>query len=219
MPIVWWGNIKELDNKTLLAGVYPCYYKSFERDEIYEAVSFYKSSDEGKTWEFVGKIPFDVDVFLKRNGGKSFDEPTFEVFKDGTLLCVMRTGSSAPMYKSFSNDLGKTWSQPMAFTPNGVKPTLKLLKNGVLVLASGRPGIQLRFSLDGTGNGWTNAIDMIPFMNPDGTYNRDVSCGYASICEDGRNSFYLVYFDFTTINEKGKTRKSIWFRKIEVFTK
>lgn len=216
MPIVWWENIKEMDDNTLIAGVYPCYYKNKGKGTIYETVSFYQSSDEGKSWKIVGKIPFDVEKSLDRNGVKSFDEPVFEVLKDSSLLCVMRTGSSAPMYKSFSKDFGKSWSQPVAFTPNGVKPSLKRLKNGVLVLASGRPGIQVRFSLDGLGDEWTAPIDMIPFMNSNGTYNRDVSCGYASIWESGENSIYLVYSDFTTSKKEGMTRKSIWFRKVEV---
>ncbi len=45
-------------------------------------------------------------------------------------------------------------------------------------MASGRSGVQIRFIFDGTGQIWSAPIDMILFINPDRTYNRDVSCGY-----------------------------------------
>ena len=123
------------------------------------------------------------------------------------------------MYKTFSYDRGKTWTDPVPFTPNGVLPNLLQLDNGVLVLSSGRPGVQLRFSLDGTGERWTEPIDMVHFMNVDGSYTRDVSCGYTSMIENGRDSFFLVYSDFTTKNSEGEPRKSIWCRKVRIIRK
>ncbi len=44
---------------------------------------------------------------------------------------------------------------PRAFTPTGVMPRLLLLGNGTLVMTSGRPGVDLRFSFDGRGKRWT----------------------------------------------------------------
>lgn len=163
-----------------------------------------------------GKIPFKYDGIADVRGEKEYVEPTFEILADSSLICIMRTGNVSPMYKTFSRDLGKTWTVPEAFTPNGVMPRLLLLKNGVLVLVSGRPGIQIRFSLDGTGSVWTEPIEMIPFMNDDGTFQRDVSCGYASIIEASDDTFYIVYSNFTTKNSEGQTRKTIWFRKVTV---
>lgn len=54
--------------------------------------------------------------------------------------------------------------KPEPFTPNGVKPCLMTLGNGVVVLSSGHPGVQVRFNLDGKGHSWIDPIDMIPFM-------------------------------------------------------
>lgn len=217
MPVVWWGNIKELDNNTLVAGVYPCYYLDDNNNVSPCITTFYSSMDGGYSWELLGKIPSlswtEYDQ-LKGDGG--FTEPAFEILADSTFLCVMRTGSSSPMYKSFSYDKGKTWTKPVPFTPNGEKPQLMLLKNGVLVLSSGYPGVQLRFSFDGKGNEWSDPIDMIPFMNIDATETHGVTCGYTSLLESGRDSFYIVYSDFTTRNESGEARKSIWFREITV---
>lgn len=217
MPIVWWGDIKQMSDNTLIAGVYPCYYLDDNGKVLPRGVSFYKSVDTGQTWELTGKVPLlSSDEFVKFKGDNGFTEPTYEVLADSTFLCVMRTGSSSPMFKSYSYDRGSTWTEPVAFTPNGVMPKLLKLNNGVLVLTSGRPGIQIRFCFDKKGEKWTDPIDMIPFTNEDGTITRDVSCGYASIIEADDNSFYLVYSNFTTRNEEGEPRKSIWFRKISV---
>lgn len=219
MPIVWWGDIKELDDHSIVAGIYPTYYLDDKGIPAEGGVSFYKSKDEGYNWDVLSKIPFIKDGIADVKGDKVFTEPAFEILKDSTFICIMRSGSSSPMYRSFSYDKGVNWTKPEPFTPNGVKPKLLLLKNGVLVLSSGRPGIQLRFSLDGMGKQWTAPIDMIPFMNADGTYTRDVSCGYTSIIEADNESFYLVYSDFTTFNYKRERRKTIWFRKISVSLK
>lgn len=215
MPIVWWGNIIELSDKSLVAGVYPTFYLSSEGKVLEGSVSFYKSTDKGANWELLSIIPFIKDGIADVRGNNSFDEPAFDILPDSSFICVMRTGATSPLYKTFSYDNGKTWTTPKPFTPNGVRPVLLVLQNGVLVLSSGRPGVQIRFSLDG-GSNWTESIDMIPFMNTDGSFTRDVSCGYTSIIDAGKDSFYLVYSDFTTKNDHGDLRKSIWFRKIKV---
>ena len=216
MPVVWWGTIRTLADHSLIAGIYPAVYQDSLGNPSPSAVSFYRSTDNGHSWSIYGKIPFQFDGIADKLGDKRYDEPTYEILRDSTFICVMRTGMTSPMYKSFSYNQGKTWTRPVPFTPNGVMPRLLLLKNGVLALASGRPGIQIRFSFDGTGRSWSTPIEMIPYMNADGSFTRDVSCGYPSIIEAGDNSFYLVYSDFTTKNDRGEVRKSIWFRKITV---
>lgn len=213
---MWKGNIKELSDHTLIAGVYPtCYIDSLGRVSA-EGVSFYQSFDSGRSWKVRGKIPFEEEKIDVLRGGNGFTEPTFQILADSTFLCVMRTGAASPMYEAFSSDFGQSWSTPKPFTPNGVKPCLMTLNNGVIVLTSGRPGVQVRFSFDGRGETWTEPIDMVSFMTTIGSYNRDVSCGYTSLIEASANSFYMVYSNFSTKNTEGKDRKSIWFRKIEV---
>lgn len=218
MPIIWWGNIKELSDNTLVAGVYPTYYLDENGEVSNGSVSFYQSRDYGHSWNVISKIPFVKDGIANVIGNNSFEEPAFEVLNDSTFICVMRSGATSPLYRVFSYDKGLTWTKPEPFTPNGVRPVLMKLKNGTLVLVSGRPGIQVRLSLDG-GHNWTEAIDMIPFMNKDGSFTRDVSCGYASIIEADENSFYIVYSDFTSRNRRNEARKTIWCRKINVKTK
>ncbi len=163
-----------------------------------------------------GNIVFNPERIVKERGNGSYDEPCFEVLRDSSFICIMRTGATSPLCMSFSMDKGKHWTTPQAFTPNGVKPQLLKLGNGVLALSAGRPGVQIRFNLDGKGREWTDPIDMIPFMNSDGSFERYVSCGYTSLIEATQNTFYLVYSDFTQRNSLDEIRKSIWFRKVTV---
>lgn len=222
MPVVWWGDIKETEDGTLYAGVYPTYYLNAKKEVGQCGVSLYKSMDNGLSWTIQGKIPFEpnmnVDVRKSKNDYVGFHEPAFEILEDGTFICVMRSGSAAPMYKTISMDKGVTWSKPEPFTPNGVKPSLMLLDNGVLVLASGRPGVQLRFSFDGKGENWTEVIDMLPYME-DYKRTKDngaATCGYASLLKADDNSFYMVYSDFKAKNKLEEERKAILFRKITI---
>lgn len=227
MPVVWWGDIKELADGSIVAGVYPCYYRNSKGEVLRNGVSFYISLDHGAHWNILGKIPYQLEgkdfesfVYDTKDG---FTEPAFEILKDSTFLCVMRTDNVAPMYKSISKDKGKTWTIPEPFTPNGVKPQLLKLDNGVLALASGRPGIQVRFCLEGDGENWTEPIDMMLFLDEDGVYHISQTdswtCGYPSMIKADKNSFYIVYSDFRKPNEKGEVRKAIMFRRIKVVRK
>ena len=221
MPVIWWGDLKELSDGTLIAGVYPAYYSDGNGGVSSGAVAFYQSADGGRSWTIQGKIPYQLDLkadpTAKTDGLEGFTEPSFEVLEDGSFVCIMRTGSNNPMYIAFSQDRGRTWSRPRPFTPNGVKPHLMTLENGVIVLVSGRPGLQIRFNLDGTGRSWTDPIDMVPYLNVDGSLTQQyVSCGYGAMVPAGHDSFYLVYSDFTEKNKEGEQRKAIKFRKITV---
>lgn len=219
MPIVWWGNIKEMKDGSLVAGTYPGYYLGEDGKPLPEGVSFYKSNDQGNSWRLISKIPYRPDYkkdpVAPYKADKGFCEPAFEVLADSTFICVVRTGGASPMYKSISKDRGCTWTIPEPFTPNGVKPLLMTLKNGTLVLVSGRPGVQVRFSLDGTGESWTEPIEMMPFMCG-GEYDLYASCGYVSIEEADKSTFYITYSDFKQKNNKGDIRKTIFFRKITI---
>lgn len=220
MPVVWWGNIKQLGETSLIAGVYPSYYLSKEGQILPGGVSFCRSDDLGHSWRRIGNI-LQLDGIIghkydPQRVNEGFSESAFEVLNDSSFICIMRTGSASPMYQSFSNDLGYSWSKPTPISPNGVKPSLLLLKNGVLVLASGRPGIQIRFSFDGTGHHWSDPIDMIPYMNNNGDYDLYATCGYPSIIGADDNSFYIVYSNFLNKNEAGEQVKEILFRRVIV---
>ncbi len=223
MPFMWWGDIKELSDGTLIAGIYPAYYPNSDGDVLRTTTAFYTSKDVGRNWEILGVVPHQTNenqIPCVYDGRDGFCEPSFEILKDGSIICVMRSGNVAPMYRSFSFDCGHSWSTPEPFTPNGVLPTIRLLDNGTLIMASGRPGVQLRFNVDGDGKTWTEPIEMLPFIDENGNYSHiRETCGYAAIMIVDKNTFYMVYSDFRSKNDRGDYRKAIMFRKVQVIKK
>lgn len=220
MPVVWWGDIKIAADGSLIAGIYPGYMVTNDgKTDLKSGIFFYRSTDDGRTWKIQGRIPYAYDKAVQPAGENfgGFTEPSFEILADGSFLCVMRTtdNDNGPMYASRSNNLGISWTKPQTITPAGVLPRLLRLNNGVLVLSSGRPGVQLRFAMDGTGKTWTQPFEMLKYdMIPNVDWF--TSCGYTNIMPVGGDSFYLIYSDFFTMNTKGQMRKSIKFRKITV---
>ncbi len=83
--------------------------------------------------------------------------------------------------------------------------------NGVLVLSSGRPGVQLRFCADGRGEMWTEACEILPLRGPAGP----ISCGYTSLLATGADRFWIVYSDFQHNTPEGP-RKAIEVREVAV---
>ena len=222
-PVVWWGDMKLLPDHSVVAGIYPMFYENEDGGVEPGGVSFYRSVDEGMNWKILGKIPYRPDLTVDPNGSKrlgmGYTEPAFEILSDGTFLCVMRTQDSngnSPMYISRSSDQGATWTHPVPFTPSGVLPKLLQLENGVLVLASGRPGVQIRFSIDGKGEKWTEPFEMLPFDNP----AEVLSCGYTRFLVTGPDSFLFIYSDFKFPDPvSGELRKAIKTREIKVTKK
>lgn len=224
MSVLWSGDIKTLRNSDIIGSTYRGFYCNEKGNVLPSGISFYKWNEESVSWDILGKIPFQPDSVAEPQGQDrrvwGFTEPTFEEMENGVLVCVMRSSyqeNLGPMYKSKSIDGGRTWSKPCPFTPNGVKPHFLKLGNGTLVLSSGRPGVQLRFNLDGSGEKWTEPIEMLSFMKDDGGYNREVSCGYTDLLPIDDNTFFVVYSDFFEHNQKGEQRKAIKIRKIAVY--
>lgn len=219
LPVVWWGDIRVAPDGSIVAGMYPDFHTDESNKVPPSGAGFYRSTDGGRTWAVRGRIPYAFDPEVDPNGGKrlafGFTEPAFEILPGGVWLCVLRTTDgmgNSPMYRSTSEDGGVTWTKPVAFTRSGVLPKLLQLENGVVVLASGRPGMQLRFSTDGKGGQWTDPFDILPFEN----IKDQVSCGYPNLLATGRDKFLLIYSDFKHINKDGEVRKAIKVREIVV---
>lgn len=220
-PIVWWGDVRIASDESLIAGIYPGYrMKDDGTMDNKGGVFFYRSTDSGHSWKIQGRIPYQADMKLDPKGDQrgGFTEPAFEILKDGSFLCVMRTTDGAgvgPMYASWSKDMGKTWTKPVVIASSGVLPKLLRLENGVLVLASGRPGVQLRFCSDGRGKRWSEPFELVPVTESD-PY-RD-TCGYTSLVATGPDSFLVAYSHFKHPNDKGEPRKAILLREVKVQT-
>jgi len=224
-PVVWWGDIQEISD-----GVYTCPYPGFEINSSGgvdpAGVICYKSTDFGKTWVKQGSILYQPDLSLDPNGNKrktfGWTEPAFTVLKNGTFLSVLRTQDGfgkSPMYWTTSINKGVSWSTPKVFTGSGVLPKLLELDNGIVALAAGRPGVQLRFMLNNDASDWSEPFEMLPWVENEVQLTNDAlgsSCGYTQMLKVDENSFLIIYSDFKHKTPEGLTRKAIKVRKVTV---
>jgi hypothetical protein len=116
------------------------------------------------------------------------------------------------MYASRSQDMGCTWSRPEVIARSGVLPRLLRLANGVVVLSSGRPGVQLRFCADARGATWSEPLELLPYAHE----KEQVSCGYTSLLATGPDRFLIIYSDFKYPTPTGEIRKAIKVREVIV---
>ncbi|WP_396596536.1 sialidase family protein [Dokdonia sp. R86516] len=211
-----WGKIKATKDGYLLKCINPGFYKNGKGGVSSSSVDFYISYDDGECWDFQGSIPSSKENHkVDKNRLIGFQEPTFEVLANGDLICIMRSSPNylvGDMFQSISNDKGKSWSDPVKITSNGVLPQLEKLNNGIVVLSSGRPGVQVRFSLDSLGVEWSEPFEMMRYHGLSG----QVSCGYTGILPISDNSFLLIYSYFRNRDENNNIRKAIFVREIEI---
>jgi hypothetical protein len=217
-PIIWWGDMHNASDGSVIAGIYPGYrLRDDGTTDPKDGVFFYRSTDAGHSWKIQGRIPYQPDLAADAKGAErmGFTEPAYEILADGTFLCILRTTDGlgiGPMYASRSSDLGKTWSKPEVIAPFGVLPKLLKLENGVVVLSSGRPGVQLRFTMD--GKVWSDPLELLPIES--GKQPDQISCGYTSLLATGPDRFLIIYSDFRHPNEQKESRKAIKVREVSV---
>ncbi len=138
------------DGKTLLAGM----YGSYDADGTQFAVVV-RSTDDGRTWTEVAQLAT----------GTGWSEPHLSTTSDGGLLAVLRRDENpredvpanlALYSRKAPTQSGTGWGELTRLSgETGNSPTVTMLGNGVLVLASGRPDNVLRFSFDGKGTSWS----------------------------------------------------------------
>jgi len=228
VPVVWWGDIHTMKDGSLVAGIYPGYYiKDNGEPDKQMGVVFYRSTDNALSWKFQSRIPFTPDMIIDSMSVDriGFSEPAYEVLGDGSLLCVIRSADgdgvtngvgNGPLYASISKDMGVTWTKPAVIAPAGALPRLLYLKNGIKVLSSGRPGVQLRFSKTGLNDSWTDPVEMLPYESHSMQELYLVSCGYTGLLATGPNRFLIIYSDFKYKNQANEIRKAIKIREVVV---
>ena len=118
-------------------------------------VYLFESTDFGKTLTLRSTVAQPSDAPWGNNGPC---EPSLMRVSSNSLLCIMRTGIlsgsadhgkavAESLLMSRSNDGGQTWKHKRMYI-NGVMPKLRRLSNGLIVLATGRPGNSLYISSD-----------------------------------------------------------------------
>lgn len=121
-----------------------------------------RSEDRGRHWNVHSTITTAI-AMIKSGAAVTTPwlESTVSPTKDGDLLAIVRTGSTAksPLVSVRSTDNGKTWSEPEKLPFAGKLPTLYLLPNGLLTLVTSlsKNHCRLYLSADGTGHNWGHA--------------------------------------------------------------
>jgi hypothetical protein len=178
--------------------------------------SLVRSSDNGRTWELTGTIPYQPDMqadplWDARDG---FTEPQITFIPDGTIFILLRTTDGngvGPLYASCSRDDGRTWEKPWVFDQFGVWPQLLTLRNGVTLSSYGRPGLYLRATNDTSARQWSERITVVP----PGRIGQD-TCSYSDLIALSDHEALIAYSDFNVPNLEGLPCKTILVRKIEI---
>jgi tetratricopeptide (TPR) repeat protein len=215
-PRIWWGDIEAGTDGTLTAVTYP--HISSKGPPFHFECASWRSVDRGRSWRLLSRIPYQPDSqkdpkAMDRDG---FTEPAVARLRDGSLLAVLRTTDGngvGPMYSARSVDGGRTWTKPVVIAENGVLPRLLRMGNGMLVLASGRSGVQLRFSKTGLGDDWSDPVDLLP---PTSDKIDADSCGYTNLLPLDSDNFVIVYSWFQKPDAQGNPRKAVLARRIRL---
>jgi hypothetical protein len=194
LPSMAKGKMVQLPNGDVLAPM----YGGFKGDsESLHRAFLVCSKDQGHTWHHYSSIAYEpVDPNPELPGQYlSSCEPSITLLPNGRMLAMLRTQFShlpaqyRPLYGCWSDDLGKTWTRPVATRPHlmCISPTLAALDNGVVACEYGRPGFHVAFSLD-NGHTWQDRISFSDLPEP-------VITGQFDMIKAGPNQLVVVGSD------------------------
>jgi hypothetical protein len=127
-------------------------------------------SKDGLHWTYRGTV---ADENCRLKGAEGPCEAALCLLKDGRLMCVFRlegclqpAEKNSPYGQSWSNDGGKTWSEPVLIAGNlrSLEPRTEVLAKGTVVLSANRPDILLGFDTGGAGQKW-RTLDIVAHHN------------------------------------------------------
>lgn len=220
LPIIFFGPLLKLQNGEIAGVFYPSFAAT--EDDLIDTkcgVVLVHSNDKGNTWKQMDRLPYLPDLKYDPKGDLrgGFTETAAELLSDGSLFLAMRTADATPepypgclecgpLYTVKRSPSGE-WTQPVPVSPFGVMPQLLKLKNGLLILSYGRPGVQLRVS-DDEGKTWTAPYDIVESKSKN---QRAETCGYTSLAPDptNPNAFFIAYSNFQFVGEDKKDHKAI----------
>lgn len=137
-----------------------------------------ESLDDGISWRYLSTIMEDLDGSTPEGPNET------EVIElaGGDILAVLRVGSMSPLRQLRSTDGGKTWKDEGEIAPFCVSPAMRILKNGTLLIVTGRPSLYLLVDFTGTGKNYQRVL----------IYDGSGS-SYASILETAPDEIMIIY--------------------------
>ncbi|MDD3154242.1 MAG: sialidase family protein [Victivallaceae bacterium] len=136
------------------------------------------SDDDGRNWNFISDILSDPQKMYREGP----NEAAVIELANGELLAYVRPSGQGPLLQLRSKDGGVNWSKPESIAPFCVAPAARILKNGALVVVTGRPGLYLLIDFSGSGKHYQNVC----------LYDGSGS-SYASILEVAPNELLVLY--------------------------
>jgi hypothetical protein len=121
----WWRQTGvALDSRTVVG----CVHGRHKPDEPHDSAFALRSADGGRTWE--------LRLIAKATAQIGFTEVYFVPIHDGRLLAMIRSNAgSAHMYRSYSGDGGRTWTEPERTPIRGFPAHIVRLRSGALLCA------------------------------------------------------------------------------------
>ena len=191
----------ELKNGTVL-------WAGTDFNDYKNGVEIHSINTENGSMNFIGKIySKDKNVIL--------NEPDLLELPDGRLLCHIRGENDDvfTVFQSYSDDQGKTWSEPemLLDETGGAPPHLLMLKSGVIISAYGRRkkpyGIMVMVSVD---NGLTWEKDIRLYENN----VDDDDIGYPSTIELDDGTLLTVFYALDKLNGPCVIKQQKWKIKL-----
>ncbi|MHB0935079.1 MAG: sialidase family protein [Armatimonadota bacterium] len=214
--INWFSDIVPLADGTWVSTI----SLHFTGDELSSTVAV-ASPDEGRHWEYLSTIAGPADV---PGANEGFDEPCLLLLDSGELLCISRVGSGTDqlLARTYSADGGRTWSPLDRLPAYSVAPQLCKLRNGALLLATGRPGLFLWCSAEPRGETW-QPIDLLAHHNaaiPQWPMTAEQTTAYTAMVEVSPDRAFLVYdrtpFGWGAVPAESGERSQIWLVEVTV---
>ncbi len=210
-PTLYFHQIKKGPANSLWTFLYKHYIKPDGKISEYGASWFHKSTDNGRTWEYMSRVPYEFNAEKDPEASKryGFGEPDMCFINDNTAFALHRTTDGTgigPMYINWTKDGGRTWTKPEYFDDRGVWPQTVKLDNGIILAGYGRPGLFIRPYLDGK---WYDRTAVVEPME----YQKD-TCSYCALQQISPDTALVFYSDFNYPDENGIPRKSIMVRKV-----
>ena len=192
-------------------------YGYFKGEPRYSLVLM--ESQDGRNWQFRSLIA-GSDCQLDGREGPC-ESQTIRL-KDGRLMNIFRLASNVPYGQTFSDDDGRTWTEPKAMKEaRSVQPSITMMKDGALVMTGGRPGIFAWINRAGDGKDWMQ-VDLQSHHNeshPQEAIQRpDQTTSYTEVAALGDRSVLVIYDRlpnaWKAIPQDSKDNNSVWVVKL-----